>query len=160
MAPKITIFREQHFFLSNFYPSDETLPPTLEHWFQAAKTDDHTQQQQVMAAKSAGDAKRLGKSVTLRLDWDRVKTSVMRDLLGRKFVAGSELARLLVATEGHYLIEGNTHHDKTWGAVWDTRNICWHGENRLGLLLMERRALLQGAPFLYTVPGDTPEIAA
>jgi ribA/ribD-fused uncharacterized protein len=153
MARTITDFRNDYFYLSNFYPCG-ALPPTLEHWFQAAKTHDPAQQQRVMTAKSAGDAKRLGKLVTLRPDWDRVKTSVMRDLLARKFPAGSDLARLLVATKGYYLIEGNTHHDKVWGAVWDTRNTCWYGENRLGLLLMERRALLVGVSFTLAIPGE------
>jgi ribA/ribD-fused uncharacterized protein len=130
-------------FLSNFYPSsivpwslgEEFL--TVENAFQASKTFDRVERKNIMAA-SPGEAKRLGRKVLLRPDWEDVKIDVMRKCLKLKFLYGTRLADKLVATHPHELVEGNYWGDTFWG-------VCdGEGENWLGRLLMERRDQLMG----------------
>lgn len=130
-----------HMPLSNFYK--HTIHwrghdwPTNEHAFQAAKCvpDDPTFNL-IWAAKTPGDAKRLGRKCQLRPDWEQVKLAVMRELLELKFPDDGPLTTWLDSTENALLVEGNTWGDRFWGV--DTSD--WTGENWLGHLLMARRA--------------------
>lgn len=129
-------------FLSNFYPSPINVrghfAPTVEHAFQACKTFDVTEFEQVLDADTPTQAKRLGRSVRLRADWEEAKISVMRELLALKFARRTLLARNLLDTGDAVLVEGNTWYDTFWG-------VCnGKGENWLGHLLMARRAELRG----------------
>ena len=66
-VPPITNFHGDHFFLSNFYPTDivydSEVYPTLEHAFQAAKTLDKHERLILREAGSPAMAKRLGRRV-------------------------------------------------------------------------------------------------
>lgn len=77
-------------FLSNFYPAPVTLDgvvyPTVENAFQAAKTGDMALRRQ-FAQCSPGYAKKLGRQVALRSDWEAVKDGIMYELLKQKFAA-------------------------------------------------------------------------
>lgn len=89
-----------------------------------------------------GEVKRLGRKIPLRGDWDKVRVDVMRWLLAQKFAPGSNLGWKLINTESEDIVELNTWHDLFWGVCQcSTHNGA--GENRLGELLMERRAELQ-----------------
>jgi ribA/ribD-fused uncharacterized protein len=143
---RIVEFRGAFRFLSNFWPV-EIVPdeapriryPSLEHAYQAAKTHVVAEKLFVAGCKSPGAAKRAGRRVTMRDDWDAVKIDVMRELLRQKFAPGSELARLLVETGAAEIVEGNTWGDRFWGEC------DGEGENWLGRLLMEvRDALVRG----------------
>lgn len=141
---RIDKFEGEYAFLSNFYPTTikwegETYP-TLEHAFQAAKTYDSQERQSLRQAHSPGKAKQLGRQVTLRPDWEKVKTDIMRTLLLQKFQIPT-LRTSLLATGNAQLIEGNNWHDKFWGACFCAK--CGGGKNVLGKLLMEVRAILQ-----------------
>jgi ribA/ribD-fused uncharacterized protein len=145
MVSSITSFHGPHAFLSNFYPSvvklgDESYP-TVEHAFQAAKTEDVDDRRAIREADTPFTAKYLGRRVLLRGDWERVKVDVMRDLLRQKF-AEAELKAMLLETGEAELIEGNTWNDKTWGCVKVKGE--WIGKNYLGKLLMEVRGELSG----------------
>ena len=134
-------FEGPYFFLSNFYPSEvrheADVYPTVEHAFQAAKTLDPSERAWVRDAQSPALAKRLGRKVALRSDWERIKVDIMRQLLLQKFES-PELGLALRETAGHELIEGNTWNDRFWG-------VCrGRGQNHLGRLLMEIRARLAG----------------
>ena len=98
-------------FLSNFHPSpvhlDGVLYPTVEHAYQAAKTDDLEERKKIRAASTPGLSKRLGRKVTMRSNWDSIKINVMHQLLAEKF-RDPELADLLLETIPAQLIEGNT----------------------------------------------------
>lgn len=132
----IDSFSGKYRFLSNFYPAKVSLDgwdfPTVEHAFQAAKTLDSNKRRQIQQAASPGDAKRLGRTVNLRADWEDVKIDVMRQLLRRKFADPFLLSQLL-ATGTEELIEGNWWRDTFWGVCNGV------GENHLGKLLMEIR---------------------
>ena len=139
-------FRNEYAFLSNFYPSPIHVQglryPTVEHAFQAAKTDDPVMRERVRRMQSATSAKRLGRSGDLILiaGWDDKRIEVMHELLILKFAAPT-LQKKLIGTSPKELIEGNTWGDKYWGAVWNEA-LGWQGENNLGKLLMELRNLI------------------
>ena len=138
--PPITAFHGPHAFLANFAASPVVLDgqtyPTVEHAFQAAKTFDPEQRQLIRDANPPASAKRLGRQVSLRADWEQVKYEIMRQLLHQKF-AIPDLRAALLATGDAELIEGNTWNDRTWGRVLVKGQ--WVGKNWLGELLMQVR---------------------
>lgn len=129
-------FEGEHRFLSNFYPSviyySLVRYPTVEHAYQAAKTLDLQTRQMISLAPSPGQAKRMGRKVALRADWEERKIGIMRTLLRKKF-ATKVMRDKLLATGSMLLVEYNTWGDRFWG-VCDGR-----GQNHLGKLLMEIR---------------------
>lgn len=142
--PEIRSFSGNHKFLSNFVESPvvwgDFLYPTVEHAYQAAKTLNPDERLRIQGTVAPGTAKRLGRRVTLRPDWEHVKKSVMQTLLARKF-ADATLGHMLLATGNKVLVEGNTWGDTYWGV--DERT--GHGQNVLGELLMELRSALRGS---------------
>lgn len=132
----IDSFCGEYRFLSNFYPSSIEYKgvkyPTVEHAFQATKSLDLDDRLFIAKLETPGKAKRAGRNLILRKDWEEIKIEVMRELLVLKFKDDS-LANKLKKTEPHELIEGNTWGDKFWG-------VCnGEGQNWLGKLLMEIR---------------------
>ena len=92
----------------------------------------------IAAAETPGKAKRLGRSVTLRSDWETIKSYYMELGLRLKF-KNPDLAAKLIATGNAELIEGNDWHDCAWGICRCDR--CnGQGANLLGKLLMKVRA--------------------
>jgi ribA/ribD-fused uncharacterized protein len=133
----ISSFKGAFSFLSNFYPCHIRFEgrdyPSVEHAYQAAKTQDDDQRATIAIASTAGVAKQLGKKVTLRPGWEGLKLAVMREFLEQKFASGTELCRLLRDTGKAELVEGNWWGDTYWG-------VCeGRGENHLGRLLMDIR---------------------
>jgi ribA/ribD-fused uncharacterized protein len=139
-------FEGEYRFLSNFWPSEVKLKDgkekfsydTVEHAYQAAKTLDTQERAHVALSKTAAEAKKRGKKVTMRPDWDEVKVGVMRDLIDQKF-EDAELGMKLLKTGDAKLIEGNWWGDTFWGVCKGV------GENWLGRLLMEKREALVGS---------------
>lgn len=131
----VFFFDGEYRFLSNFYPAEveyEGLTfPSVEHAYQAAKTLDIEVRKQFLNI-TPGQAKRLGKQVKSRDDWDSVKVSIMHELVGKKFKI-KQLRDELLATGNRYLIEGNTWGDTFWGVCNGV------GKNMLGIILMEIR---------------------
>ena len=142
----IVEFDGDYAFLSNFYPStiyhDGITYPTNEHFFQAMKTLDINERKAIAAAETPGLAKRMGRNVKLRPDWEKIKVDVMRLGLILKFT-DAELAEKLIATGDEELVEGNWWHDNTWGNCHCTACSRKGGRNLLGMLLMEVRKELQ-----------------
>lgn len=135
----IGTFRGRYFFLSNFYPVgvllDGLIYPSVEYAYCAAKTLDEEERKRILYAASPGLAKRLGRQVTLRADWESIKLDVMANLLRQKFSKENPTLRMWLAETGDAdIVEGNTWGDTFWG-VYDGR-----GQNHLGRLLMEIRA--------------------
>lgn len=89
------------------------------------------------APLAAGEAKKLGRTVVLRPDWNEVKVSIMRNVLALKFRQNPDLREKLLATGEAELIEGNHWKDTFWGVCNGV------GENWLGKLLMELREELK-----------------
>ena len=142
MTTTIASFTGAYRFLSNFYPSVVKIDgvpvtcPTVEHAYQASKTSDSQERMRIIFAATPSAAKRAGRKVRLRDDWELVRVHVMRDLLTQKF-AHDSLAALLLSTGNAELVEGNTWGDTFWGVCGGT------GLNVLGKLLMEHRLRLK-----------------
>ena len=140
-------FRGKYFFLSNYFDSPipcellngEVMPAqTVEHYFQAAKTETMEEYKAIAATLTPGQAKRLGRHVTLRTDWEEVKEQLMLDALRKKFEIPA-LREMLLITGDEELVEGNTWHDNTWGNCSCDRCKDIEGQNKLGKMLMQVR---------------------
>lgn len=135
-------FIKDYDFLSNFYPStiyikvrdDWYSCKTVEHAFQASKTIYPKQQLEIIFSSTPGKAKRLGRKVTLRPDWEDIKVNIMRQCLMQKF-SDIDLRKKLLDTGDEELVEGTYWGDTFWGVDLKTGE----GKNMLGQLLMEER---------------------
>ena len=142
MMKMIDKFDGEFAFLSNFYESPVsdgfTTFPTVEHYFQAAKAVWVKDYDDIQYAKTPGEAKRIGRRITIRGDWESIKLDVMETALRKKF-AIPELREKLLATGDAYLVEGNHWHDNFWGDCGCEKCKHIHGQNNLGKLLMKIR---------------------
>ncbi len=133
-------FRNEYWFLSNFYPCKLTcengfIYKTTEHLYQSYKTLDSKEKLLIRNAKTPGNAKRLGQKIIIRSNWESIKIQVMYRVLKIKFQDKDLLYRLLVIDQP--IIETNPCHDNFWGdcECFRCRNII--GKNNLGKLLMK-----------------------
>ena len=140
-------FKKDLYFLSNFYhsPIDVFMKeyPTVEHAYQARKTEDEGLRELIRNADTPGKAKRLGQNVPLREDWEKIKRMTMISLVYKKFNSSTELRDLLLGTGDQELVEGNTWHDNYWGDCSCSRCREIVGENHLGEALMTVRRILE-----------------
>ncbi len=129
-------FKGEYSWLSNFFETpvafEEEFYPTVEHAFQAAKTRTISRREWFKRG-SAAQAKRLGRSIPLRRDWEEIKVRVMRDCVQSKFDLSPSLRTRLLETGDRLLVEGNTWGDTFWGVCNGV------GENTLGSILMDVR---------------------
>lgn len=132
----INEFRGPYYFLSNFYEAPVTWNGITyrnnEAAFQSAKTNDIVVRE-TFATMDPSTAKREGRRVTLRPDWEEVKYQIMYEICLAKFTQNRELRERLLATGDEYLEEGNTWGDRIWGTV------NGQGNNWLGKILMQVR---------------------
>lgn len=143
---KIDSFRGEHFFLSNFFTATVTYKGLTyqnnEAAFQAQKCVIEDERKQFVSLTGA-EAKKAGRRVQLRKDWEAVKVGEMREIVKAKFFQNPNLAEKLLATGDMVLEEGNNWGDKTWGTV------NGFGQNLLGKILMEVRDMLNTAKQKY-----------
>lgn len=122
------LLRDEFFFLSNMFPCEIEYKgykfKSAESAFQAQKDLSRTSEFVNLEGK---EAKRLGRKVTLRSDWESVKVDIMEEILRIKF-SNQELAKKLKSVN-QPIVEDNTWHDTFWG-------VCnGKGKNMLGKLL-------------------------
>lgn len=133
----IDSFRDEYYFLSNFYEVPVTYNGITyqnnEAAFQAQKVTDLAVQQ-TFADLDPSAAKKKGRRVQLRPDWEAVKAGVMYEICRAKFEQHADLRAQLLATGEETLIEGNTWGDRIWGQVNGV------GKNLLGQILMRIRS--------------------
>lgn len=133
----ITRFRNEHFFLSNFYLCDIVLNgkvyPSAEHAFQAAKCVNIEDHERIRKATTPAIAKSIGRRVCLKPNWEEDKAVVMEWILREKF-KNPQLRLLLQKTKNYELKEGNIWHDTYWGVC-----TCFahdgEGKNVMGKIL-------------------------
>src|SRR4051812_10242680 len=106
----ISSFRDKYRFLSNFYiceiELDGKIYHSVEHAYQASKTDDDTYRSILRESHvTAGLSKKIAKNFPLRKDWEEVKLKIMEDLLRQKF-SQEKTKALLLSTGEEELIEG------------------------------------------------------
>ena len=147
-CPIIDRFIGEYRWLSNFHLTDNP-PKSTEHYYQAAKARNDEEgkhwREVILSVPTPNEAKKLGRKVPLREDWEYVKVSIMQFALARKFLGSYDLYKKLVDTKDAYLIESNTWKDNTWGiCIKKNCESCQgkNGKNILGNLLMELREIL------------------
>lgn len=138
----IDSFRGKYYFLSNFFPAEVTYNGLTyqnnEAAFQAQKT--YSKEERIeFTTLEPRDAKRRGRRVRLRKDWEQVKDRIMEEIVRAKFSQNEELKEQLLATGDAQLVEGNRWNDRYWGV--DIRSGV--GENHLGKILMKVRSELR-----------------
>jgi ribA/ribD-fused uncharacterized protein len=136
----INEFQGEHRFLSNFPDAEVMLGgvkfPRVENAYQAAKCRDPEDRKKFLTI-SAGEAKRLGRTIPIRPDWEEQKLFFMEMLVSQKFHNIAEYREKLLATGDEELVEGNAWGDTFWGVC---RGV---GQNHLGKILMKIRKDLQ-----------------
>jgi len=141
---KISEFQGEYRFLSNFYPAEVVFEgityPHVEGAYQSAKTLDMNERRRIAAIADPAEAKRAGRALKYRADWEQVKFDVMETCVRYKFAHHPELRERLLATGDATLEEGNNWGDRIWGVVDGV------GENRLGKILMKVRDELRRTP--------------
>lgn len=141
MPSSIKEFRGLYHFLSNFHEAsvywDGITYRNNEAAFQSAKLVDKNERLQ-FADMSPNEAKKLGRVVTLRKDWEDVKLNIMYEIVKAKFTQNAGLTIRLLETGDVLLEEGNHWGDRYWGTVNGI------GENHLGKILMRVREELRG----------------
>lgn len=136
----ISVFNGSYRWLSNFHLCNifdvyGQCWPSAENLYQALKCA-HLDDRSRFVGLTPGQAKRLGRDVELRKDWDDIKLAVMLDVVTSKFVQNADLAQLLVATGDKHIEEGNRWGDCFWGVCNGV------GENHLGKIIMQVRSKL------------------
>lgn len=126
--------------LSNFHlcevQFEEVIYPSSENAYQAAKSASKVLREQFKDITPI-EAKKLGKSIPLRSDWEQVKLQVMETILLDKFTRNLDLKEKLINTNNNILIEVNWWEDRFWGV-----NPRGEGLNHLGKILMKIREQL------------------
>jgi len=139
----ISLFKNEFGFLSNFHISPFVWNGycwnTVEHAYQAAKAKFFNDRWLIRIAKTPAIAKNLGRSVSLREDWEQVKVSIMTELVWLKFEYNPTLRDKLIDTDPAELVEGNWWHDNFWGDCFCKKCLKQEGKNMLGFILMEVR---------------------
>lgn len=129
-------FRGENHFLSNFCTApilwDGVFYMNNEAAFQSAKLLSK-EERRAFSMLDPTTAKRQGRKVQLRPDWEKVKYDIMYDIVKTKFEQNEALKIKLLATGDQYIHEENSWGDRVWGTVNGV------GKNYLGKILMKVR---------------------
>lgn len=138
----ISGFKGEHGFLSNFYEAsiyvDGKRYRTVEHAYQAHKSLNEETKRLIRESATPTIAKRLGRAVMLRPDWEEVRIELMRTFIKKKF-DNPFLAPLLVVTNDEELVNDNSWNDTFWGVC---RGV---GLNWLGRILEDERSCIKSS---------------
>lgn len=141
----ITSFSGKYRWLSNFWISpiktaDGKVWPSAEHLYQAYKTKSRRHRKEILQCGHPSNAKKLGRRIPIRDDWDTIKIDIMKKVVYLKFTQNIELQRKLKETGDVDLVEGNYWHDNIWGDCMCNRCKSIKGLNYLGNILMDVRS--------------------
>lgn len=104
--------------------------------FQAQKVSDDNVKMEFSHLAPA-QAKAKGKHVNLITNWEKIKDTIMYEIVLAKFQQNEDIKQILLSTGDAYLEETNTWRDYYWG-------VCnGRGENKLGKILMRVRKELK-----------------
>ena len=128
---------------SNFLPFEKAVEienivyRTPEALYQACKTLDVNERRMIAGAETPGKAKRLGRKIKMRKDWDEKKEETMEKVQRLRLRHDNKFKDRLEKSKGE-IVEWNTWHDNFWG-----RCVCprckGKGLNKLGIILMKLR---------------------
>ena len=141
-------FKGENRFLSNFYMAPVTYNgftyTNSEAAFHAQKTLDENIRKE-FTTLNPSEAKRKGRNLDLRPDWEKVKVNIMYEIIKAKFSQNEDIRyKLLYHTGREHLEEDTTGwHDNYWGNCRCEK--CTHikGRNKLGKILMKVREELR-----------------
>lgn len=146
-------------FLSNFYEVSLDIDgkqwPSVEHYYQAMKSNDPLVQEEIRILSTPGKAKRRGQKITVRPNWAFLKFNFMLKALLKKF-SQEPLKSKLLSTEG--LIIEDSPKDLIWGS--GVIGGLGPGQNMLGKLLMITRSFYKqelSFPLNFYIEKDIPE---
>lgn len=143
------LFKGEYDFLSNMYPckiKDElnngVTFKCAEAYFQSLKVRDdsplYNELMELFSHMDGYEAKKYGRKVYLRENWEIIKFALMKEVVGAKFRQNRALTQRLINTGDIELVEHNSWGDTFWG-------VCnGFGKNMLGIILMEIREELRG----------------
>ena len=142
----IASFDKEYSFLSNFYTSKIEYEGltflNTEAAFHAQKTLDLTERKE-FTMLNPSEAKKKGRRLLLRKDWEEVKDEIMYEINMAKFTQNIDLKKKLLDTNEEELIEGNWWHDNYWGDCSCDKCKEIKGRNTLGNILMRIRKELK-----------------
>lgn len=131
----ISFFDDDYDFLSNLFKSptefDGDTYPSVEHAFQASKTNSKEEREKLKNISSPLKAKVFGMQIKPDKEWEKQKYNYMYSICLSKFKNNEDLKRRLLETNDLTLI--NSCNDTYWGISKDV------GENNLGKILMDIR---------------------
>jgi len=105
---------------------------SVEHYYQAMKSDDPEVQEMIRQAETPVEAIRIGQVVDVRPDWEEIREDVIRRAYEAKFRQNKKWRNIFLKTYGFPLHDASHH--PYWGAK---------GKDRLGQILMELRKVLR-----------------
>lgn len=113
--------------------------------YQSQKSTDDSEIEK-FTTMTAREAKKAGKTINLRPDWEEVKLDVMHEACFAKFSQNDNLKELLLSTGDEEIIENTTAwHDNVWGNCDCPKCIDKIGQNLLGKTLMRVREELRNS---------------
>lgn len=113
--------------------------PTPENLYQALKTKDRGVREE-FTSMTPWEAKKRGRLLDIREDWEEIKIPVMTLVQERRFATPFWYANLL-DTGDEELVEYNYWHDNFWGSCTCLK--CGNtGRNELGKIIMKIRGPL------------------
>lgn len=122
-------FRNEYWFLSNMYPCSIEIDGykfmCVESAFQAMKNPMRAKEFEKL---NGFEAKKLGRKVNLRPNWNNIRASVMLEIVACKFEQHPELMCKLIDIKED-IVEENTWNDTYWGVCKGV------GKNTLGKIL-------------------------
>ena len=136
------LFKGKFAFLSNFIlvpiEFEGHTYRSVEHAYMASKTLDESVREHIRTLKKPSDAKKYGKTIILRDDWESVKYSLMEGFVRQKFSEKNiDLLTKLVLVEDE-IVEENYWHDVYWGKCTCKVHLG-AGQNKLGEILQKIR---------------------
>lgn len=134
---------EEFRFLSNFHPCrivgpDGTWWKSAEHYFFALAAANPEDSEKIAEMWHPAEVKKFSRTMKKTDDWHQRKDSAMLDVTRLKYEPESELAQMLLMTDGFDLIHFAPWGDVYWGVGKDMK-----GENRQGKILMQVREELK-----------------
>lgn len=129
-------FRNEYWFLSNFYPCKIEINgltfQCAESAFQACKSLNPRDWEKLTKMNGA-EAKKFGRKISLRPDWNERKLRCMYAIVNAKFNQNNDLLKKLCDVN-EPIVEENDWNDTYWG-------VCKNrGENHLGKIISKVRA--------------------
>lgn len=126
------------------YKSVDILFPSIsyktpEHHYQAMKSKDQFVRLNISLAKNGIEAKKIGRRIMVRDNWDNLKVDVMTYIQRYRFNSSKYWACKLLEDGSNTIVEFNNWHDNFWGdCICDK---CTHvdGKNNLGIILTNIR---------------------